>query len=49
MLDRPNFSVPNRQVFAGAVGNEAPLATAGQVTRTVNTARQIQLGVKLIF
>jgi hypothetical protein len=49
VLNRPNFSVPNRQVFAGAAENETPLATAGQVTRTVNTARQIQLGVKLIF
>jgi hypothetical protein len=49
LLNRPNFSVPNRQVFAGAAENEAPLATAGQVTRTVNTARQIQLGAKLIF
>jgi hypothetical protein len=49
LFNRPNFSVPNRQVFAGAADNEAPLATAGQVTRTANTARQIQLGVKLIF
>jgi hypothetical protein len=49
VLNRANFSVPNRQVFAGAAENETPLATAGRVTRTVNTARQIQLGVKLIF
>jgi hypothetical protein len=49
VFNRPNFSVPNRQVFAGAVENEAPLATAGQVTRTANSARQVQLGVKVLF
>jgi carboxypeptidase family protein/TonB-dependent receptor-like protein len=49
LFNRANFSVPNRQVFAGAADNETALATAGQVTRTVNTARQIQLGVKFIF
>jgi hypothetical protein len=29
--------------------NEAPLATAGQVLRTVNTSRQVQLGMKVLF
>jgi hypothetical protein len=36
-------------VFAGAREGEAPLPTAGQITSTVNDARQIQLGVKLKF
>lgn len=49
LFNRANFSVPNRQVFAGAAENEAPLAMAGQVTRTVNTARQVQLGIKVLF
>ena len=49
LFNRPNFSVPNRQVFAGAVENEAALVTAGQVTRTVNTSRQIQVGIKVLF
>ena len=40
---------PNRPVFAGATQNEAPLATAGKVTRTVNSSRQVQLGVKILF
>ena len=35
--------------FAGATQNEAPLPTAGQVLRTVNASRQVQLGVKLLF
>jgi len=49
LFNRANFSVPNRQVFAGATENEAPLATAGQVTRIVNTARQVQLGIRVLF
>jgi len=36
-------------VFAGASQNEAPLATAGKVTRTVNPSRQVQLGIKVLF
>jgi len=36
--------LPTRTVFAGAASNEAPLATAGQILRTVNSSRQIQLG-----
>ena len=49
VLDRANFATPTRAVFAGATQNEAPLATAGQVLRTVNSSRQIQLGVKMAF
>ena len=49
VFDRANFATPTRPVFAGATQNEAPLATAGQVVRTVNTARQIQLGMKVLF
>jgi len=36
-------------VFAAAAANEAPLATAGRITRTVTSARQFQLGAKLLF
>jgi len=49
LLNRANFAVPTRAVFAGATQNEAPLATAGQVTRTANTSRQVQLGIKVIY
>jgi hypothetical protein len=49
VLNRANFAVPTRPVFAGATQNEAPLATAGQVLRTTNSSRQIQLGVKVLF
>ena len=33
----------------GATQNEVPLVTAGQELRTVNSSRQIQLGVKVLF
>ncbi|PYR81850.1 MAG: hypothetical protein DMF87_03855 [Acidobacteria bacterium] len=49
VLNRANFATPTRPVFAGATQNEAPLATAGQILRTVNSSRQVQLGVKVLF
>src|SRR3989454_488951 len=49
VFNRANFAVPTRPVFAGATENEAPLATAGQILRTVNSSRQVQLGVKVLF
>src|SRR5712692_939900 len=49
VLNRANFATPTRPVFAGATQNEAPLATAGQVLRTVNSSRQVQLGMKILF
>jgi hypothetical protein len=49
VFNRANFAAPTRPVFAGANENEAPLATAGQILRTVNSSRQVQLGVKLLF
>ena len=49
LLNRANFAVPTRAVFAGATQNEVPLATAGQVTRTANTSRQVQLGIKVVY
>jgi Carboxypeptidase regulatory-like domain/TonB-dependent Receptor Plug Domain/TonB dependent receptor-like, beta-barrel len=49
VFNRANFAIPNRVVFAGDHEGEAPLPTAGQITSTVNDARQMQLGVKLRF
>jgi hypothetical protein len=49
VFNRPNFSIPNRVVFAGAREGEAPLSTAGHITSTANDARQMQLGVKVRF
>lgn len=51
VLDRDNFASP-----CGTCGNTslfdqsgAPLATAGQITGTQTTARQVQLAMKIIF
>ena len=49
LLNRANFAVPSGQIFAGVGENEAPLASAGQITRTISSARQMQLGVKFTF
>jgi len=49
LLDRANFATPDRVVFAAAAANEAPLPTAGRITRTVTSSRQVQLGAKILF
>jgi hypothetical protein len=49
LLNRANFAVPNRVVFAAARADETPLPTAGRITRTVTSARQLQLGIKVTF
>lgn len=49
LLNRANFAVPNRVVFAAARPDETPLPTAGRITRTVTSARQLQLGIKVTF
>lgn len=49
VLNQPNFAVPDRVVFAAVRADEAPLSTAGRITRTVTSARQLQLGIKLSF
>jgi len=45
LLNRANFGVPNTTVFSGANFN----ASAGLITSTVTTSRQIQGSLKLIF
>jgi carboxypeptidase family protein/TonB-dependent receptor-like protein len=49
LFNRPNFATPDRVVFAAAAANESPLSTAGRITRTVTSSRQVQLGAKLLF
>ena len=45
-LNRANFALPSTGIFmAGSVRNP----TAGRITGTVGSARQIQLALKLIF
>lgn len=45
LLNRANFASPNTTAFSGTVINPS----AGLITRTVTSSRQIQLGLKLIF
>ena len=47
LLNRANFNTPNPVVFAS--GSIAPLQTAGVITSTSTTARQIQFGLKLTW
>ena len=49
LLNRTNFATPDRVVFAAAAPGETPLGTAGRITRTVTSARQVQLGAKVLF
>jgi hypothetical protein len=49
LLNRANFGTPTRTVFAGAAQNDPVLPTAGLVTRTTNTSRQLQLSAKITF
>ena len=45
-FNRVNFGIPDLQVF-DRTGRQIP--TAGRITSTIGTARQIQLGLKLSF
>jgi hypothetical protein len=45
LANHPNFGTPNAIMFA----NGSPSPSAGLITNTVTTSRQIQFGLKLIF
>jgi hypothetical protein len=47
ILNRANFNTPNLIVFTSATGTPSP--TAGVITSTSTTSRQIQFGLKLIW
>jgi hypothetical protein len=54
ILNRSNFGMPSGTVFSASTKDigaysEAPLSTAGQITTTATTSRQIQLALKIIF
>jgi hypothetical protein len=50
IFNRPNFTDPNPAVFSGAATDTGtPLSTAGQITATVSTSRQIELSLRVIF
>ena len=49
LLNRANFATPDRVVFAAASPTETALPTAGRITRTVTSARQVQVAAKVLF
>jgi hypothetical protein len=49
LFNRANFGTPTRTVFAGATAADPVLPTAGQITRTTNSSRQLQFSAKVIF
>ena len=49
LLNNSNFGFPNRVVFTGAADNEAPLSTAGMISSTVSTSRQLQIVLRATF
>ena len=45
-LNHPNLAIPSaRTIFTGA----GPVGSAGRITSTLTSARQLQLGMKLVF
>src|SRR5262249_41656478 len=47
LLNRANFGTPGQSVFSAA--NGVPLSTAGLITTTSTTSRQIQFGLRFEF
>jgi hypothetical protein len=47
ILNSVNFSTPNTLVYTSATS--APSSTAGLITGTSTTSRQIQFGLKLLW
>jgi Carboxypeptidase regulatory-like domain len=47
LLNHTNFNTPNPVVYAAATGGPSP--TAGVITSTATTSRQIQFGLKLVW
>jgi len=47
IFNHTNFNTPNPVVFTAATGGASP--TAGVITSTSTTSRQIQLGLKFLW
>jgi hypothetical protein len=47
LFNHTNFNAPNPVVYAAATGGPSP--TAGVITATTTTSRQIQFGLKLLW
>jgi hypothetical protein len=49
LFNRANFGTPSLIAFAGTAATEQPLASFGRIRSTVTSARQIQLGLRLLW
>ncbi|MGH9373933.1 MAG: TonB-dependent receptor [Vicinamibacterales bacterium] len=49
LLNRTNFGAPELRAFAGTRDGEPTLATLGRIGNTVTSARQLQVGVRVVF
>ncbi|HUF48404.1 MAG TPA: carboxypeptidase regulatory-like domain-containing protein [Vicinamibacterales bacterium] len=49
VFNRVNFGPPSLVAFSGTVGDTTPLASFGQVRSTITSARQVQLGARIVF
>jgi hypothetical protein len=47
LINHTNFNTPNPVVYAAATGGPSP--TAGVITSTATTSREVQLGLKLLW
>jgi hypothetical protein len=49
LFNRTNFAPPSLVAFAGQADGEAPLASFGRIRATATSARQVQLGLRVVF
>jgi hypothetical protein len=54
IMNHPAFAMPNGVVFSGSTSaygaySQAPSGSAGQITSTISTSRQIQIALKVVF
>jgi hypothetical protein len=49
LFNRANFGPPGLVAFSGTLPTEAPLSSFGQIRSTVTSARQVQLGARVVF
>jgi len=54
IVNHPNFGMPSASVISGATSNygsysQAPSSSAGVVSATIGTSREIQIALKVVF
>lgn len=49
LFNRANFGPPALTAFTGTAPTEQPVATFGRIRSTITSARQIQIGARLVF